>query len=157
KSLGKMSDVAKGGRTVLFVSHNLAAIRRLCVHAFLLESGKLTFGGDVDAALTAYERFYTSSSRLVANMSFQGPLADQIRFNQINCRQDGSIVSLLNPLRKFQIEVHGFALRPFYGLELTIYVFRDGVHITSCYDTVDQAPLGAGHFISRVNISEDVF
>src|SRR5512144_1441105 len=44
KSLGKMSDVAKGGRTVLFVSHNLAAIRRLCSHAFLFESGKLTFG-----------------------------------------------------------------------------------------------------------------
>src|SRR6476620_3148664 len=41
KSLGKMSDVAKGGRTVLFVSHNLAAVRRLCSNAFLLEGGKL--------------------------------------------------------------------------------------------------------------------
>ena len=58
KSLGKMSDVAKGGRTVLFVSHNLGAIRRLCSHAFVFESGKLAFGGNVDAALTAYERLY---------------------------------------------------------------------------------------------------
>ena len=47
KSLGKMSDVANGGRTVLFVSHNLGAIRSLCSHAFLLEGGKLAFGGDV--------------------------------------------------------------------------------------------------------------
>ena len=97
KSLGKMSDVAKGGRTVLFVSHNLGAIRRLCSHAFLFESGKLAFGGNVDAALTAYERLYRSSGRLVASASFQGPLADQIRFDQIICRQGGTIVSVLNP------------------------------------------------------------
>ena len=60
KSLGKMSDVAKGGRTVLFVSHNLGAVRSLCSHAFLLEGGKVAFGGEVDAALTAYERTYRS-------------------------------------------------------------------------------------------------
>lgn len=42
KCLGKMGDVAKGGRTVLFVSHNMAAIRQLCSKGILLESGKLT-------------------------------------------------------------------------------------------------------------------
>jgi ABC-type polysaccharide/polyol phosphate transport system ATPase subunit len=157
KSIGKMSDVAKGGRTVLFVSHNLGAIRRLCAHAFVLESGRLAFGGDVDAALAAYERLYRSGNRLVANMSFRGPLGEQIRFDQINCSQGGAVAGLLNPLRKLQIEVHGFAHRPFLGLELVIYVFRDGHHITSCQDTPDQAPLGAGHFISRFNIPEDVF
>jgi lipopolysaccharide transport system ATP-binding protein len=157
KSLGKMSDVAKGGRTVLFVSHNLGAIRRLCSHAFLFESGKLAFDGNVDAALTAYERLYRSSAALVASMNFQGPLADQIRFDQIICKQGGTIVDVLNPLRKFEIELHGLALRPFSGLELKISVFRDGLHIASCHDTRDRAPLRAGHFISRFDIPEDVF
>jgi len=41
KCLGKMGDVAKGGRTVLFVSHNMAAIRQLCQKCALLEEGKL--------------------------------------------------------------------------------------------------------------------
>jgi ABC-type polysaccharide/polyol phosphate transport system ATPase subunit len=157
RSLGKMSDVAKGGRTVLFVSHNLGAIRRLCPHAFLFESGKLAFGGNVDGALTAYERLYRNSAKLVTSASFAGPLADQVRFDEIICKQGGAAVRVLNPLREFEIELRGFALRTFSGLDLVVYVFRDGLHITSCHDTVDQAPLGAGHFISRFNISEDTF
>ena len=41
KCLGKMKDVAEGGRTVLFVSHNMAAIRSLCQRTMLLDKGKL--------------------------------------------------------------------------------------------------------------------
>jgi ABC-type polysaccharide/polyol phosphate transport system ATPase subunit len=157
KSLGKMSDVAKGGRTVLFVSHNLGAIRRLCSNAFLFESGKLTFGGDVDAALAAYERLYRSSGRLVASASFHGSLGDQIRFDQIICKQGGAAVTVLNPLCEVEIELHCFALRPFPTFELKISLFRDGLHITSCHDTVDEAPLSAGHFISKFNIPANIF
>src|SRR6516164_9566673 len=118
RSLGKMSDVAKGGRTVLFVSHNLGAIRRLCSHAFLFESGKLAFDGHVDGALTAYERLYRNSAKLVTSASFTGPLADQVRFDEIICNQGGTTVRVLNPLRKFEIELRGFALRTFSGLDL---------------------------------------
>jgi len=123
----------------------------------LFDCGKLTFGGNVDATLTAYERLYASLGRVIANMSFHGPLADQIRFDQVICKQGGTVASMLDPLRKFQIEVHGFALRRFSGLELKLSVFRDGLHIASCHDTVDPAPLHAGHFISRFDIPEDVF
>src|SRR5437773_3663572 len=42
KCLGKMQDVARGGRTVLFVSHNMAAVAALCTRAFLLADGKVT-------------------------------------------------------------------------------------------------------------------
>lgn len=41
KCLGKMGEVAKGGRTVLFVSHNMAAVRKLCQHSMVLQSGTL--------------------------------------------------------------------------------------------------------------------
>ena len=41
KCLGKMGDVAKGGRTVLFVSHNMAMIASLCTHCLLLERGEM--------------------------------------------------------------------------------------------------------------------
>ena len=40
KCLGKMGDVATHGRTVVFVSHNLGAIRRLCDRAMLLDRGR---------------------------------------------------------------------------------------------------------------------
>ena len=157
KSLGKMSDVAKAGRTVLFVSHNLAAIRRLCSHALLFENGKITFGGNVDAALTAYERVYKSSGPLIASARFSGALAEQIRFDQIIYRQGGVVVSELNTERELEIELHYFALRPFPTFDLKIALFRDGLHITSCYDTLDEPPLRTGHFISRFNIPANIF
>jgi ABC-type polysaccharide/polyol phosphate transport system ATPase subunit len=156
KSLGKMSDVAKGGRTVLFVSHNLGAIRRLCSHALLFESGRLTFSGSVDEALTAYERLYRSSGRLVASASFSGPIAHQVRFDQITCRQAGSVVSVLDPLRDIEIELHWYTLQPFPDFELKITIFRDGLHIASCHDTLDQPPVRPGHFISKFNIPANI-
>ena len=55
KCLGKMRDVAQGdGRTVLFVSHNLAAVRSLCSRALLLERGTLVLDGNPDAVLARY-------------------------------------------------------------------------------------------------------
>ncbi len=55
KCLGKMSDVSKGeGRTVLFVSHNLPSIRRLCNNCIYLENGQLNSQGSTDEILKLY-------------------------------------------------------------------------------------------------------
>jgi len=55
KCLGKMSEVAHGGRTVLFVSHNMNAIEQLCGSAILLEQGKLVeYSSDVRHVITRY-------------------------------------------------------------------------------------------------------
>ena len=45
KCLGKMSEVSRGGRTILFVSHNMAAIENLCQRCIVLDKGKLVFDG----------------------------------------------------------------------------------------------------------------
>ena len=55
KAIGKMQDVSKGeGRTVLFVSHNMASIRQLCNHGILLKNGQVDFIGDVDETVARY-------------------------------------------------------------------------------------------------------
>lgn len=54
KCLDKMGDVAKAGRTVLFVSHNMPAIKHLCPRAIVLNAGSLTFDGSTDEAVRAY-------------------------------------------------------------------------------------------------------
>src|SRR6185503_19592925 len=54
KCLGKMGDVAKQGRTVLFVSHNLGAVRSLCTRGIVLAGGALQFDGPVDDAIAGY-------------------------------------------------------------------------------------------------------
>ncbi|MFN2282258.1 MAG: ABC transporter ATP-binding protein, partial [Anaerolineales bacterium] len=54
KSLGKMEEVSQQGRTVLFVSHNMGAVRSLCSRALLLESGSLIKDDDVDSVINTY-------------------------------------------------------------------------------------------------------
>jgi lipopolysaccharide transport system ATP-binding protein len=56
KCLGKMNDVASSGRTVLFVSHNTAAVESLCTRAVLLDRGRLVEDGDAASVLRAYLR-----------------------------------------------------------------------------------------------------
>jgi lipopolysaccharide transport system ATP-binding protein len=54
KCLGKMQEVSEGGRTVVFVSHNLAAVQRLCSRAFVIDHGRLVMEGPTAEAVAAY-------------------------------------------------------------------------------------------------------
>jgi lipopolysaccharide transport system ATP-binding protein len=54
KCLGKMSEVARGGRTVLFVSHNMGAVRRLTRRCILLDQGRVKLDAPVQEAIDAY-------------------------------------------------------------------------------------------------------
>jgi lipopolysaccharide transport system ATP-binding protein len=55
KAIGKMQDISKGqGRTVLFVSHNMAAVMSLCTRGILLENGMVTFMGTIEDTITKY-------------------------------------------------------------------------------------------------------
>ena len=54
KCLGKMRDVARGGRTVLYVSHNMRTVSQLCTRAVYLEEGKLLYDGTVAHAMELY-------------------------------------------------------------------------------------------------------
>ena len=55
KAIGKMQDVSKGeGRTVLFVSHNMAAVKSLCQKGIVLENGQLAYQGNIEDSLRYY-------------------------------------------------------------------------------------------------------
>mgnify|MGYP005852906103 CR=1 FL=1 len=55
KAIGKMQDVSKGeGRTVLFVSHNMAAVKSLCTRGIVLENGTSVFEGKAEESVTYY-------------------------------------------------------------------------------------------------------
>ncbi len=59
KCLGKMGDISKGeGRTVLFVSHNIAAVKSLCTRGVLLENGRIKFAGNINETLKVYSDLY---------------------------------------------------------------------------------------------------
>ena len=55
KCLGKMQDVARGGKTILFVSHNMAAVNQLCTRAILLKKGEKIADGTVAEIISTYK------------------------------------------------------------------------------------------------------
>ena len=68
KCLGKMGDEALGGKTVLYVSHNMATIRNLCTRGIVLNKGKVIFDGDVEKAISAYMK--NSEGKLIPKYNF---------------------------------------------------------------------------------------
>lgn len=58
RCLGKMDEVARGGRTVLFISHNMAAIRHLCPKAMLIDGGRIVQIDESAAVVEAYSRSF---------------------------------------------------------------------------------------------------
>ncbi|MBA2735821.1 MAG: ABC transporter ATP-binding protein, partial [Pyrinomonadaceae bacterium] len=67
KCLGKVRDVAEAGRTVLFVSHNMAAVENLCGRGVVLEKGKVTFVGEQSGAIS----YYLESVNKNVNLNFK--------------------------------------------------------------------------------------
>lgn len=66
KCLGKMGDVTKGeGRTILFVSHNMAAIKELCSHGILMQQGQIIYHGDILDTVIKYQNTYSSTKNYI--------------------------------------------------------------------------------------------
>lgn len=73
KALGKMKDVSeKGGRTVLFVSHNMAAIQQLCSRAIVLQNGANCFEGSQHDAISFYQSVNTKNNYFESENKFIG-------------------------------------------------------------------------------------
>jgi lipopolysaccharide transport system ATP-binding protein len=82
KCLGKMGDVTTKGRTVLFVSHNLAAITNLCQSAILIEKGKITYSGETEEVVLQYIK--SNKDMNLSNGVLQNiQLSDQPRFTSV--------------------------------------------------------------------------
>lgn len=89
KCLGKMGDVAKEGRTVLFVSHNMLAVKNLCSRAILLDEGRLVCFENVSSTVERYlavER--DSNGEVVWNSQESAPGNHQVRLRAVRVVSD---------------------------------------------------------------------
>jgi lipopolysaccharide transport system ATP-binding protein len=85
KAIGKMQDISKSeGRTVLFVSHNMAAVRSLCTRGIVMEQGFIKFSGPVDKALEIYSENILSKKAInIFNENTKRKGSGNIQFNSI--------------------------------------------------------------------------
>jgi lipopolysaccharide transport system ATP-binding protein len=82
KCMGKMQDIAGHGRTVLFVSHDVAALRALCGRALLLSNGTVTYDGDVETALSRYSSAIRESYEILFDGVPERPAITAVRVSQ---------------------------------------------------------------------------
>ena len=90
KCLGKMGDVARLGRTVLFVSHNMSAILELCHRSLLVEKGRLAFDGP---AVQCVEAYYKHNSEADFE-EFEGSSHAPLQLNSITINNDNSTAAV---------------------------------------------------------------
>ena len=102
KCLGKMGDVSKGeGRTVLFVSHNITAVKELCNTGILLKNGLIDFHGGIMETAIEYQK----NSSTTSNYSFDGNPENAIGNENINLLQfavtpiEGQIIDIESGVR----------------------------------------------------------
>ena len=88
KAIGKMQDVSKGeGRTVLFVSHNMQSIKRLCKSGIVLKHGQLDFAGTVKEAVEYYiSNSHTNSNNLYYDDLATAPGNENIRLRELTVK-----------------------------------------------------------------------
>ncbi|MBP2685780.1 MAG: transporter related [Deltaproteobacteria bacterium] len=92
KCLGKMEDVGREGRTILFVSHNLGAIKALCARAIVLQNGELLFDGDVFGAVSKYAGKQDIDIDRVRWDPSNGPATPSARMIEVGILNDGKRV-----------------------------------------------------------------
>lgn len=132
KCMGKMGDVARLGRTVLFVSHNLVAIRNLCGRAMLLEQGRLVKN---DASAEVVNEYYGSGIETKSEQIWDDPVTapgnEIARLHRV-CLKDeaGAKVSRIGSDDTFYIEFEYWNLHPNTRLGTTVLIFsQDGTMV----------------------------
>jgi lipopolysaccharide transport system ATP-binding protein len=111
KCFGKMEDVVNEGRTILFVSHNMAAIRKLCKNAILLDSGKKTGFGDVSNCISSYLSGVSDHSGLIVDHIQKKDETIEIESISINDSPKDQI-TLPSDMDYLKIEVRGKTSQP---------------------------------------------
>ncbi|MFL6200262.1 MAG: ABC transporter ATP-binding protein [Thermoanaerobaculia bacterium] len=88
RCLGKIGEVAEAGRTVIFVSHNLSAVERLCDSALLLDHGRVTFQGSTAEAIDRYLQTGSAAQGLLAEAA-RRPGLGRVRFTRVRALCEG--------------------------------------------------------------------
>lgn len=161
KCLGKMSDVAKQGRTVLFVSHNMSAILRLTQETLVIDKGHLLLRAPTTEAVDFYlSRGLTQEGQrlwqpdeIPANAAPFVPVAVRLKDKK------GHVLESVRSTEPFFLEVEYQLKKPIKGLRVGIYVITShGEFVFTSFDTDDPVQFEQhpqrleGSYISRCEV-----
>lgn len=123
KCLNKMEDVSSHGRTVLFVSHNMAAVARLCKRALLLMDGKLMADGPAHEVVGQYLTTGSGTSAFREwPLGKQAPGSEVVQLRAVRARTEDGEISAVVDIRKpvavemeYEVFHSGYIVHPHFG------------------------------------------
>jgi lipopolysaccharide transport system ATP-binding protein len=123
KCLGKMGDVAKEGRTVLFVSHNMSALLNLCPRSILLVAGQRRQDGPSSEVVREYiDLGRTNQGEVTWEDMSQAPGNDKVRLHAVRVISGGQVTSDIEIDQELQIEMEFWNLTPDARLSSSIHL-----------------------------------
>ena len=155
KCLGAMSDVARQGRTVLFVSHNMIAVQNLCKRVIWLEKGRLMHDGASAEVIGKYlSASFSPQTEQVWSTPESAPGDDKVRLRRVALRGHGGPSAPISTSLPFEIEIDYWNLVPDQRLHVCLHVLNEQqiVAFTTASNETDAAtrdrPLPVGLFRS---------
>jgi len=148
KCLGKMSDISKQGRTVLFVSHNMGAISELCSNTILLKDSGLAAFGKTKEVISKY---LSESNGKLSKNEFTGTLKSKIIFSSITINEKKQNI-VISSKENIIIEVEGECLEEIPSFKLTFSVYTNGIRLFSAHDSDNPQTIKKGKFNSSIEI-----
>ncbi len=138
KCLGKMKEVSQQGRTVIFVSHNLVAVKSLCTKGIVMDQGKLVFSGSADEAVESYMN--TNASKVKPSTVFSSP--------------DDAIGNEFIKIKSITVQPEKLFITDAIQLDFSFWNFTDELKFNVSFDVIDvfgEVVFGSGNEFSSIN------
>jgi len=153
RCLGKMSEQAQSGKTVLFVSHNMAAVAQLCQHVIWVDAGKIKLRGHPDVVLSDY---LSHESTLIAERRWlcerDAPGDEHVRLLAVRVLQENQVADVVDINQSANIEIAFAAQRPVSNLVSGVNLYNlAGTCLTATCDWRPNA-LASGVYRKQVTI-----
>jgi lipopolysaccharide transport system ATP-binding protein len=157
KCLDKMNDIRREGRTIFFVSHDTAAVTRLCRRALFLERGRVVADGPAHEVVGRYLSANWQAGAERAWGEPDAPGGDVVRLRRLRvCDERGETLAVADIRRPLRVELTYEVLQAGHALLPHVEVYNEeGVHLFSTHDTSTEwrrAPRPAGTYTSAVEI-----
>lgn len=164
KCIGKMNEVSKNGRTILFVSHNMTAIQNLCKRGIWLHHGQVRQMGEINDVLNDYSRdFATLQNEVVWEAPATAPGDDRARLHRVALhRVNGTTTEpiLMDDEVMIEVDVWNLVDRAQLSIELRLTVEHGTVvfaaHSYRRENSLSQRPLEKGLYRYTCTIPRDL-
>jgi len=163
KALGKMQDLSTGeGRTVLFVSHNMGAVKKLCNQGIVLVNGKINFIGNIDNSITKYTQSTTTQGVVSSEKNFDIVESKPFQVEKIEIiNKDNLQAPVYESMDDIKIRIHCISREPILGLYCYFALRRDdGFSLIVCDSKEDNHDIfnniSSGRYCAELGIPKSI-